>query len=87
MVEGGLKQPLVKESSIYQIGGQPGHRSEELMFVFKSIVAKYRSQGKVVIIQSWAKIIFVGKSGNPSFCHINGMEKPIFFVEKRQVLA
>jgi len=36
---------------------------------------------------TWAKIIFGGKFGNPSFCHINGMERPVFFVEKRQVLA
>ena len=29
IVEEGLKQPLVEGSSVYQIGGQPGHRSEE----------------------------------------------------------
>ena len=40
IVEEGLKGALVGGSSVYQIGGQPGHRSEELMFVLKSIVAK-----------------------------------------------
>ena len=29
-----------------------------------------------------AKIIFGGKFGNPFFCHINGMERPIFFWKK-----
>ena len=48
----GLKEPLVEGSSIYQIGGQPGHRAEELIIYLKSIVARYRSQGKTVIIQS-----------------------------------
>ena len=31
----GLKDPLLEGSSIYQIGGQPGHRSEEHIFVLK----------------------------------------------------
>ena len=57
MVEGlvvvqGLKEPLVEGSTMYQIGGQPGHRAEELIFSLKSIVAKYRSEGKPIIIQS-----------------------------------
>ena len=38
-------------SSIYQIGGQPGHRSEEHVFVLKSIIVRQRAQGKQVIIQ------------------------------------
>ena len=48
----GLKDPFLEGSSVYQIGGQPGHRSEELVFVFKSIIAKYRKEGKLVIIQT-----------------------------------
>jgi hypothetical protein len=48
----GLKQPLVQNSSMYQIGGQPGHRFEELVFSMKSIIAKYRYQGKSLIIQT-----------------------------------
>ena len=53
VVEEGLKGPLVKESSIYQIGGQPGHRAEELMFVVKSVIAKQRAEKKAIIIQCW----------------------------------
>ena len=44
VVIGGLKEHLVGSSSVYQIGGQPGHRSEEHVFVLKSIIAKYREQ-------------------------------------------
>ena len=51
VVGDGLKEPLITGSSIYQIGGQPFHRPEELVFVLKSIIARYRSQGKAVIIQ------------------------------------
>ena len=52
VVEDGLKGPLIEGSSVFQIGGQPGHRSEELMFVLKSLVASLRKQGKMVILQS-----------------------------------
>ena len=44
IVEDGLRGPLIENSSIYQIGGQPGHRPEELVFVMKSIIAKYRKK-------------------------------------------
>ena len=50
IVNGGMKEQLVSNSSMYQIGGQPGHRPEELLFVLKSIIAKYRYQGKVIIL-------------------------------------
>jgi hypothetical protein len=53
VVEQGLKGPLVQGSSIYQIGGQPGHRAEELMFVMKSIIAQKRSKGQALLIQCW----------------------------------
>ena len=53
IVEEGLKGALVGGSSVYQIGGQPGHRSEELMFVLKSIVAKQRKLGRMIILQSF----------------------------------
>ena len=53
VVEDGLKEPLLAGSSVYQIGGQPSNRSEEHMFVFKSVVAKYRVEGKMVVIQSY----------------------------------
>ena len=50
-VEEGLKQPLIEGSSVYQIGGQPGHRAEEHVFVLKSLIARQRAQGKALIIQ------------------------------------
>jgi hypothetical protein len=50
VVEGGLKTPLIECSSIYQIGGQPRHQSEELVFVAKSIIALYKQLGKMLII-------------------------------------
>ena len=31
MVEGGLRAPLVDSSSIYQIGGQAGHRVDGVL--------------------------------------------------------
>jgi hypothetical protein len=43
----------VEASSIYQIGGQPGHRADELLFVMKSIIAQHRKIGKPLIIQCW----------------------------------
>ena len=51
IVEEGLKGPLVEGSSIYQIGGQPGHRPEELVFVMKAVIARQISQRKAIIIQ------------------------------------
>ena len=50
-VEEGLKQPLIEGSSVYQIGGQPGHRAEEHVFVLKSIIARQRAEGKPLVIQ------------------------------------
>ena len=38
-VVGAIKEPLISKSSIYQIGGQPGHRSEELVFSVRSLIA------------------------------------------------
>jgi hypothetical protein len=51
VVEDGLKWPLLKGSSKYQIGGQPGHRSEELIFVVKSMIAKYRMCKKQLVVK------------------------------------
>jgi hypothetical protein len=53
VVAGGLKAPLVEGSSIFQIGGQGGHRAEELLFVMKSVIAKYRKEKKPVILQCY----------------------------------
>ena len=61
VVGDGLKEPLIAGSSIYQIGGQPKHRPEELVFVMKSIVARYRSQGRVVVVQCFDVARFFDK--------------------------
>ena len=46
---------------MYQIGGQPGHRAEELICVLKSIIAKYLGEGKQIIIQSNDLVKFFDK--------------------------
>ena len=53
VVMGGLKDALVDGSSKFQIGGQPGHRVEEMVFVMKSTIAKYRSEKKPIILQCY----------------------------------
>ena len=76
VVEDGLKDPLVDRSSIYQIGGQPGHRPEELVFVLKSVVALYLSRGKMLVIQCYD----VGKFFNKEM-----IEDAILVCQKRGV--
>ena len=61
VVEEGLKSPLIDGSSKYQIGGQPGHRAEELVFCLKSIISKYRAEGKMLIIQTFDLAKFFDK--------------------------
>ena len=51
IVEDGLRGPLIEKSSIYQIGGQPGHRPEELIFVMKSVIAKHLKNKKMLILK------------------------------------
>ena len=53
VVTGGLRPCLLAGSSPYQVGGQPGHRTEEMVFVLKSVIGKLRSEGKQVILQSY----------------------------------
>ena len=53
VVEGGMKNPLVENSTIYQIGGQPKHRPEELVFSMKSVIAKERREKRPILIQCW----------------------------------
>ena len=45
--------PLFHSATVFQIGGQPKHRSEELLFVMKSMIARQRMQGKEIIIQCY----------------------------------
>ena len=43
--------PLLAGSSIFQIGSQPGHRPEEMVFVMKLVVARYKSEGNMLVIK------------------------------------
>ena len=42
VVVDGMKEDILEGSSRYQIGGQPGHRSQEHLFTVKSLIAKAR---------------------------------------------
>ena len=53
VVQDGLKHCLLAGSSIYQVGGQPGHRPDELVYVLKSLVGKMRQEKRQVIIQCY----------------------------------
>ena len=45
----GMKEDILAGSSCYQIGGQPGHRSQEHLFTVKSVIAKVIEDDKAVI--------------------------------------
>ena len=51
VVQGGLREPLLEKSTIFQIGGQPNHRVEEHIFTLKSLIARKRMQNKEVVLQ------------------------------------
>ena len=53
VVTDGLKPCLLAGSSPYQIGGQPGHRTEEMIFVLKSVIGKLRMENRQIILQSY----------------------------------
>ena len=53
VVQDGLKRCLLAGSSMYQVGGQPGHRPEEMIYVLKSMVAKQKKMGKMMVIQCY----------------------------------
>jgi hypothetical protein len=44
-----MKEDILDASSCYQIGGKPGHRSQEHLFTVKSVIAKYIEDGKILI--------------------------------------
>ena len=44
-----MKEDILKGSSCYQIGGQPGHQSQEHLFSVKSVIAKATADGRAVI--------------------------------------
>ena len=43
---GRMKQRILDSSSIYQVGGQPGHSVDESIFVIKSLMANVQKSGK-----------------------------------------
>ena len=49
MVVDKMKYPLVSSSSIYQVGGLPGHSVDEHIFTIKSIIAKVLQSGEGII--------------------------------------
>ena len=61
VVTDGLKPFLLAGSSPYQVGGQPGHRPDEMVYVLKSLVAKMRKEGRQVVIQCYDVAKFFDK--------------------------
>ena len=49
VMTGGLKDSIIAASSPYQIGGQEGNRSQQHLFVLKSVISSYLSRGKGII--------------------------------------
>ena len=50
LVVGGMKKTILESSSIFQIGGQEGHRSQEHLFSLKSVMAvkAYLQEGFII---------------------------------------
>ena len=46
VVVGRMKEQILKSSSIFQVGGQPGHSTVESIFVTKSLMARAEMLGK-----------------------------------------
>ena len=44
-----MKDKILQSSSIYQVGGQPGHSTDECIFTVKSIIAMTEASGKSFI--------------------------------------
>ena len=53
MVVEDMKEKILKGSSPYQIGGQPGHQPQEHLCTAKSIIAKYEMEGKIIVLQAY----------------------------------
>ena len=65
MVVEAMKEVILKKSSPYQIGGQPGHMPQEHIFSVKSILAKYCMQGMMVMLQAYDISKFFDKETLP----------------------
>ena len=46
VVVGRMKEQILKSSSIFQVGGQPGHSTDESIFVIKSLMARAEMLGE-----------------------------------------
>ena len=46
---GKMKERILESSSMYQVGGQPGHSIDESIFVIKSLMALVEKSGKSII--------------------------------------
>ena len=51
LVVGGMKSSILSSSTKFQIGGQPGHRSQEHLFSLKSVLALMESRGEGILFQ------------------------------------
>ena len=52
LVVNAMKSEINKNLSKFQIATKPGHWPQEHLFVIKSVIALYHSQGKALILQS-----------------------------------
>ena len=46
-----MKDNILKSSTIFQIGGQEGHRVQEHLFTVRSIIAMMTAKGEGIIFQ------------------------------------
>ena len=53
LVVDNMKDTILRGSSPYQIGGQAKHRPQEHIFSMKSMMDKYRMEGKVLLLQAY----------------------------------
>ena len=60
-----MKDAILKGSSPYQIGGQPGHQPQEHIFSVKSMIAKQKLEGKVTVLQAYD----ISKFFDKEVCH------------------
>ena len=61
--------------------GQLVLRQPKLSVVVVNITYEGKNNHKLIEDDHWAKIILGGKLRNPYFCHIFGMERPIFVLK------
>ena len=55
------KKQILSASSPYQIGGQEGNRPQQHLFVIRSVIARQRKMGKMVMINLFDLTAFFDK--------------------------